>query len=69
VGPLNRQWCFEHGLRVTQRQNPAVIRMLLEHGADASFKITVGETAVDWARKINLSGFPEQTPAVSESTR
>ena len=35
-------------------QNPAVIRMLLEHGADASVKSKPGDTAADWARRTGL---------------
>ena len=36
-------------------QNPAVIRMLIEHGADPNAGSKLDETAVDWARK---TGFP-----------
>jgi hypothetical protein len=34
------------------RQDPAVVRMLIERGADASAQSNVGETAADWARKV-----------------
>ena len=38
----------------TDHQDPAVIRMLLEHGAKLEPKSILGETAHDWARKIGL---------------
>jgi ankyrin repeat protein len=38
----------------TDRQDPAVIRMLLEHGADTTIKSNLGETAGDWARRAAL---------------
>jgi len=38
----------------TDRQDPAVIRMLLDRGADTSIKSNLGETAADWARKAAL---------------
>lgn len=34
------------------RQDPAVIRMLIERGADPGVQSNVGETAADWARKV-----------------
>jgi N-acyl-D-amino-acid deacylase len=37
----------------TNHQNPAVIRLLLGRGADATLQSTVGETASDWARKLS----------------
>ena len=37
-------------------QNPAVIRMLIEHGADPNVKSKPGDTAADWARKTGLPG-------------
>ncbi|MCU1382618.1 MAG: Ankyrin [Acidobacteria bacterium] len=36
----------------TNHQNPAVIRLLLARGADATVQSKVGETAADWARKL-----------------
>jgi ankyrin repeat protein len=33
-------------------QDPAVIRLLLERGADTTVQSNVGETAADWARKV-----------------
>jgi ankyrin repeat protein len=60
----------------TDRQDPAVIRMLLEHHADPSLKSSDGETAADWARKIGLphgldllkaSAAKPQTMAVAET--
>jgi ankyrin repeat protein len=38
----------------TDRQDPAVIRMLLKHGADTGIKSNLGETAADWARRAAL---------------
>ncbi|HEX3644784.1 MAG TPA: ankyrin repeat domain-containing protein, partial [Vicinamibacterales bacterium] len=37
----------------TNHQNPAVIRLLLGRGADATLQSSVGETAADWARKLS----------------
>jgi len=36
----------------TNHQNPAVIRMLLDRGADVAVQSNVGESAADWARKV-----------------
>jgi ankyrin repeat protein len=36
----------------TDRQDNGVIRMLLEHGADPEAKSNLGETAMDWARRM-----------------
>lgn len=36
-------------------QDPAVIKMLLEHGADPGAKSKIGDSAVDWARRAALS--------------
>ncbi len=36
------------------RQDPRVIRMLIERGSDLELQSNVGETAGDWARKLNL---------------
>lgn len=36
-------------------QDPAVIKMLLEHGADPAAKSKIGESAQDWARRAALS--------------
>jgi len=36
----------------TNRQNPVVIRMLLDHGANVDVQSNAGETAADWARKV-----------------
>jgi ankyrin repeat protein len=36
----------------SNHQNPAVIRLLLERGADVAVQSNVGETAADWARKV-----------------
>jgi hypothetical protein len=36
----------------TNNQNPAVIRMLIDRGADLTVQSNVGETAADWARKL-----------------
>jgi N-acyl-D-amino-acid deacylase len=38
----------------TDRQDEAVIRMMLEHGADTQLKNNSGETASDWARRTAL---------------
>ena len=38
----------------TNRQNAAVIRMLVDRGADATVQSSAGETAVDWARKLGV---------------
>ena len=38
----------------TDRQDPAVIKMLLDHGADARIKSKLGESAADWASRTNL---------------
>src|SRR4029077_14549956 len=37
----------------TDRPDPRVIKMLLDHGGDASIASNIGETASDWARKYN----------------
>jgi ankyrin repeat protein len=37
----------------TNHQDPAVIRLLLARGADATRQSSVGETAADWARKLS----------------
>jgi len=36
----------------TNHQNPGVIRMLLDHGANLEVHSNAGETAADWARKV-----------------
>jgi ankyrin repeat protein len=36
----------------TNHQNPAIIRMLVDRGADAGVQSNVGETAGDWAQKL-----------------
>ena len=36
----------------TNHQNPVVIRMLLDHGANVEVQSNAGETAADWARKV-----------------
>jgi len=36
----------------TNHQNPAIIRMLLDRGADTGVQSNVGETAGDWAQKL-----------------
>ncbi|HEX7140787.1 MAG TPA: ankyrin repeat domain-containing protein, partial [Vicinamibacterales bacterium] len=36
----------------TNHQNPAIIRMLFDRGADPAIQSSVGETASDWARKL-----------------
>ena len=36
----------------TNHQNPAIIRLLLDRGADPAIQSNVGETAADWARKL-----------------
>lgn len=38
----------------TDRQDRAIIGMLLEHGADPQIKSHLGETALDWARRTGL---------------
>src|SRR6185436_318612 len=38
----------------TNHQNPAVIRMLIDRGADRTVQSNVGETAADWARKLGV---------------
>ena len=38
----------------TDHQDPAIIRLLLDHGAKLEPKSVLGETAHDWARKIAL---------------
>ena len=37
----------------TDRPNPAIAKILLASGADASIRSKIGETTVDWARKFN----------------
>lgn len=37
----------------TDRPDPQVIRLLIAHGADVKIKSKSGETALDWARKLN----------------
>ena len=37
------------------RQQPAVIRMLIERGADPGIQSSAGETAADWARKVGAA--------------
>jgi ankyrin repeat protein len=37
----------------TDRPQPAIVRLLIEHGADPLVRSSVGESAVDWARKFN----------------
>src|ERR1700678_1055406 len=41
-------------LVAADHQDPAVIKMLLEHGADPSAQSKIGDSAVDWARKAAL---------------
>jgi hypothetical protein len=36
----------------SDRLDPAIVRMLLEHGADPTVKSLAGETALDWAEKF-----------------
>jgi ankyrin repeat protein len=38
----------------TDHQDPTVIKMLLEHGADPSAKSGIGDSALDWARRAAL---------------
>jgi ankyrin repeat protein len=38
----------------TDHQDPAVIKMLLEHGADPSLKSKIGDSALDWAHRAAL---------------
>ena len=38
----------------TDHQDPAVIKMLLEHGADPSAKSKIGDSALDWAHRTAL---------------
>src|SRR3954454_6217447 len=38
----------------TNYQNPAVIRLLLERGADVKLQSKSGETAADWARRLGI---------------
>ena len=38
----------------TNHQDPAIIRLLLERGADVTVQSKVGETAPDWARKLAM---------------
>lgn len=38
----------------TDHQDAAVIRMLLQHGADPQIKSEAGDTAIDWARRYNI---------------
>jgi ankyrin repeat protein len=40
----------------SDHQVPEVVRMLLAHGADPKAKSNVGETALDWARKVGAGG-------------
>jgi ankyrin repeat protein len=47
----------------TDRFNPAIVRMLLAHGADPSRKSTAGESALDWAHKMGANGFSESLTA------
>ena len=50
----------------TNHQNPAMIRLLLDHGADPAIQSSVGETAADWARKL---GGPAGLEALKVSHR
>ena len=50
----------------TNHQNPALIRLLLERGADPAVQSNVGETATDWARKL---GGPAGIDALKVSHR
>lgn len=54
----------------TNHQNPAIIRLMLDRGADPAIQSNVGETAADWARKLGgpngieaLKLSPRQAPA------
>ena len=38
---------------VMRGDNPAKVRLLLDHGADKTIRNRDGETALDWARKYN----------------
>jgi ankyrin repeat protein len=50
-------------------QDPAVLRMLLEHGADPKIPSNLNETAMDWARRTALPAALEQLhlPANAQS--
>jgi ankyrin repeat protein len=47
----------------TDRSDARVVRVLLAHGADASFRSPGGETAVDWARKFSNPSIASALPA------
>jgi ankyrin repeat protein len=44
----------------TDRQDPSVLRMLLEHGADPQVRSNLNETAIDWARRTALPSAIQQ---------
>jgi ankyrin repeat protein len=55
----------------TDSPDPRIVRLLLDHGADVGVKSTVGEGALDWAKKFNhpeilrlLGGQPVEAKAV-----
>jgi N-acyl-D-amino-acid deacylase len=56
----------------TDRFDPETVRLLMAHGADARLKSTAGETALDWARKLDddsafaaLGAKPPRRPSVT----
>ena len=53
----------------TNHQDPAVIRLLLARGADATLQSSVGETAADWARKLSQPRRPVAAEGVRERAR
>ena len=53
----------------TDRQDPAMIQLLLDHGADPAAKSAVGETAADWARKIGRQPALQLLNVRSENAR
>src|SRR5262249_49757381 len=48
----------------SETQDPAVVRTLLDAGADTKIKSTAGETALDWAKKF---GRPEVLRLLGEA--
>ena len=52
----------------TDRQDPQVIRLLLEHGADPLAKNKAGQSAADWAQKIGLPGGVELLKVAANPT-
>ena len=50
----------------TDHQDPAVIKMLLDHGAEPSAKSKIGDSALDWGTE---SGTAARTPTAKGEHR